>query len=86
MGLDDRRIVIPVKDANNRTRMLIRRAVREKDHPKYLYTEGVPRNSLLFGTGQIDLGLISSVGVVLVEGSITRSFSTKTVFPTHWLY
>ena len=67
---DDRRIVIPVQDANQRTRMLIRRAVREKDHPKYLYTEGFPRNSLLFGTGQIDLGLIRSVGVVLVEGSI----------------
>lgn len=67
---DERRIVIPVKDARSRTRMLIRRAVREKDHPKYLYTEGVERNSLLYGACQIDLGMVRSTGIILVEGSI----------------
>lgn len=67
---NERRIVIPVKDSRNRTRLLIRRAVREKDHPKYLYTEGVTdRNHLLFGTCEIDLGMIRSEGVILVEGS-----------------
>ena len=67
---DQRRIIIPVKDSRRRPRMLIGRAVREKDHPKYLYPEGIERNRLLFGVCQIDLGLVQSFGVVLVEGSL----------------
>jgi DNA primase len=78
----ERRIVIPVKDIKGRTRMLIRRAVREKDRPKYLYTEGVARNSLLFGACQIDLGLVKSFGVVLVEGSIDAIMQHQQGFPT----
>jgi DNA primase len=70
----ERRIVIPVHDSRGRVCLLIRRAVRAKDHPKYLYTEGVARNALLYGTGQIDLGMIRSDGIVLVEGSIDTIF------------
>jgi DNA primase len=64
------RLVIPAKDINGRTRCLIKRAVRPKDRPKYLYSEGFDKNSLLFGACQIDLGMIRSRGIVVVEGSL----------------
>jgi hypothetical protein len=72
IGWDDEefRIVIPIKDQHGKTRLLCKRAVREKDHPKYLYTEGVDKNSLLFGYGQLDLGMVRSQGIVVVEGAI----------------
>lgn len=67
---DERRIVIPVRDSRERIRGLIRRAIRPQDHPKYLYTDGFDRNTLLFGIRQIDPGLVKSKGLVLVEGSL----------------
>jgi len=79
---DELRLVIPVKDARNRTRLLIRRAVRDRDQPKYLYTEGVERNGLLFGTGQIDLGMVRSFGIILVEGSIDAIMQHQDGFTT----
>jgi len=78
---EERRIVIPVNDSRGRTRLLCRRAVREKDQPKYLYTEGVERNSLLYGIGQIDLGMIQSFGIILVEGSIDTWVMHQKGFP-----
>jgi DNA primase len=78
---DELRIVIPVKDARNRTRLLIRRAPNEKDQPKYLYTEGVERNRLLYGTCQIDLGMVRSFGIILVEGSIDTWVMHQQGFP-----
>lgn len=67
---DERRIVIPAKDENGHTRFLIKRAISDMQHPKYLYTEGFPKTSLLFGVDKIDLGLVKSEGLVLVEGSV----------------
>lgn len=68
---DDLRIVIPAFDAKGRLKFVIKRAVREKDVPKYLYApEGCDRIGTLFGIGQIDLGMIRSSGIVLVEGSV----------------
>ena len=68
---DSRRVVIPVKDARGRVKLLIKRAIRSKDWPKYLYwPEGVEKERELFGACQIDLGLVRSWGIVLVEGSI----------------
>jgi DNA primase len=67
---DEKRIVIPAHDANGHLRFLIKRAVREKDWPKYLYTEGFHKTSLLFGACKIDPGLIRSSGLILVEGSL----------------
>jgi DNA primase len=64
------RLVIPGRDIRGQTRFLIKRAVRESQHPKYLYTEGFPKTSLLFGACDIDLGLVKSQGIVLVEGSL----------------
>lgn len=64
------RLVIPAKDERGQTRFLIRRAVRENDHPKYLYSEGFPKSSLLFGACQTDQGMIRSKGMILVEGSL----------------
>jgi DNA primase len=68
---EELRIVIPAQDSNGTVRFLIKRAVRPKDHPKYLYApEGVEKNSLLFGCCGIDTGMVRSQGIVLVEGSI----------------
>jgi DNA primase len=67
---DERRIAIPAYDENMRLKFLIKRAIREKDQPKYLYTEGFPKTALLFGAGQIDRGMVSSHGLIVVEGSV----------------
>jgi DNA primase len=67
---DEKRIVIPALDENSRLRFLIKRAISERQSPKYLYTEGFPKTSLLFGACKIDLGLVKSEGLVLVEGSV----------------
>ncbi len=64
------RVVIPAKDARGRLKFLIERAVRPKDQPRYLYTEGADKNRLLFGLDKIDQGMIRSTGIVLVEGSL----------------
>jgi DNA primase len=66
---DELRIVIPVHDARGRLRLLVRRTIKPNVEPRYLYTEGVERNRLLFGTGHIDLGMVRSVGIILVEGT-----------------
>jgi DNA primase len=66
----EKRLVIPAYDERGVLKFLIKRAVFANQHPKYLYTEGFPKTSLLFGAGQIDLGLVSSDGLILVEGSI----------------
>ena len=66
----ERRIVIPGKDENGRLRFLIKRAISERQIPKYLYSEGFAKTSLLFGACNIDLGMISSSGLILVEGSL----------------
>lgn len=64
------RLVIPAYDERDVLRFLIKRAVRPKDQPKYLYTEGYPKNSLLFGACAIPPGMIKSDGLILVEGSL----------------
>lgn len=64
------RIVIPVHDSRGRVRLLVRRTIKPRVEPRYLYSEGVERNSLLFGIGQIDLGLVRSEGIILVEGTL----------------
>jgi DNA primase len=67
---EDLRLVIPAHDHHGRLKFLIKRAIRQKDWPKYLYTEGFPKTSLLFGACHIDLGVVQSEGLVIVEGSI----------------
>lgn len=67
---DEKRIAIPAYDENGTIRFLIKRAVLPRQNPKYLYTEGFPKTNLLFGAGQIDLGMVHSLGLGLVEGSI----------------
>lgn len=66
----DKRIAIPARDENNKLKFLIKRAVFERQSPKYLYTEGFPKTSLLFGACALDLGMVSSEGLILVEGSL----------------
>lgn len=64
------RIVIPVRDSKGRLVFLIKRAIKEKDHPKYLYTEGVDKSRVIYGAGQMNPGMVRSWGMVVVEGSI----------------
>jgi DNA primase len=64
------RIVIPARDAQGTVRFLIKRAIRKKEWPKYLYTEGFPKTSLLFGACFLDMEQVRSQGLVVVEGSI----------------
>lgn len=64
------RMVIPARDENGRLRFLIKRATKSSQNPKYLYTEGYPKTSLLFGACYIDLGLVHSESLILCEGSL----------------
>lgn len=66
------RIVIPAKDLTGTTRFLVKRSVRSKDRPKYLYSEGFPKTSLLYGACDLDPRVIRSEGIVVVEGSFDR--------------
>lgn len=69
---EELRLVIPGKDITGRVRLLIKRGIKESQWPKYLYTEGFPKTSLLFGACDLDPGMIHSLGIVLVEGSFDR--------------
>jgi 5S rRNA maturation endonuclease (ribonuclease M5) len=66
----ERRIVLPAHDHRGRLKFVIKRAVREKDHPKYLYSDESVKSSLLYGACFIDPGMIQSTGLIVVEGSI----------------
>lgn len=67
---EEKRIVIPARDEHGKLRFLIKRGITPKQQPKYLYTEGFPKSSLLFGACELDLGLVHSSGLILVEGSL----------------
>ena len=67
---DEKRIAIPALDERGIVRFLIKRGITPRQQPKYLYTEGYPKTHLLFGAGQIDLGMVHSHGLVIVEGSL----------------
>jgi DNA primase len=67
---DEKRIAIPAADERGVVRFLIKRGVTPRQQPKYLYTEGYPKTHLLFGAGQIDLGMVHSHGLIIVEGSL----------------
>lgn len=64
---EELRVVIPGRDLQGQTRFLIKRAVMDRQRPKYLYTEGFPKTSLLYGA--FDLFAQGDI-VVVVEGSI----------------
>lgn len=67
---DSKRIVIPADDLEGVRRFLIRRAIKDRQWPKYLYTEGFPKTSLLYGACRLDRDRVRSDGLVLVEGSV----------------
>lgn len=67
---DDLRIVLPAKDSRGRIRFLIRRTVKPKVEPRYLYPKESERNKVLYGACHIDPGMVRSHGLLLVEGSI----------------
>jgi len=71
----DRRIVIPADDDRGITRFLIKRAVTERQWPKYLYYPereqcGWGKQDILFGACHLTQGDVRSYGLVLMEGSI----------------
>jgi len=66
---DEKRIVIPAHDEENRLRFLIERAVDPRAHPKYLYTEGSEKTELLFGANKIFSNIRRHIrGITIVEG------------------
>ena len=66
---EDRRLVIPARDQNGQLRFLIRRVLDHRE-PKYLYSEGVSKTSLLFGACYLSMDQVESDGLILVEGSL----------------
>lgn len=66
----EKRIVIPAHDQSDVLRFLIKRAVKNDQWPKYLYSEGFPKTSLLFGACKVGGDAIDLQRLVLVEGSI----------------
>jgi DNA primase len=66
---DDLRIVIPALDERGVLRFLIKRTVKNR-RLKYLYTEGIPKTSLLFGACAVDMDVVRSRGLILTEGSL----------------
>lgn len=66
---EDKRLVIPARDENGQLRFLIRRVLDNRE-PKYLYSEGVPKTSLLFGACYLSMDAVESQGLILVEGSL----------------
>lgn len=64
------RIVIPIRDERRRLVATVDRATKPKDKPKYLYTSGFERKNVLFGACALDLAMVRSEGLVLVEGSL----------------
>jgi 5S rRNA maturation endonuclease (ribonuclease M5) len=68
--LEEARLVIPARDLRGKLRFLIKRSLKGGGSFKYLYTQGFPKTSLLFGACYIDLGLVHSSGLILVEGSL----------------
>lgn len=67
---EEKRITVPAFDFQGRLRFVIQRAVFKKQWPKYLYPDDCDKDRLLFGACQIDLGMVRSQGIVLVEGSL----------------
>jgi len=72
---DEKRIVIPAKDEGGHVRFLIKRGIFPRQHPKYLYTPeksvtGWGKTDLLFGACGIDLAVVRSQGLILVEGGL----------------
>ena len=63
---EEKRIIIPAHDQNGRLKFLIKRAVLQSQHPKYLYTEGAVKTEILFGADKLRIGQ----DIVLVEGSL----------------
>lgn len=72
IGWDDKslRVVVPARDERGETRFLIKRAIRPKDFPKYLYDPpGASKTAILFGACDVDGAAVRSSGLALVEGS-----------------
>lgn len=65
-----KRIVIPLRDERGILRGTAERGISAKSYPKYLYSPGFDRNSCLFGGCYLDLGMVESSGIILVEGSL----------------
>lgn len=67
---DQERLTLPVFDNRNRLQFVIRRAIKEKQRPKYLYPLDSLKTACLYGACNLDLDLVESEGLVVVEGAI----------------
>lgn len=72
LGWDEdlERLVIPAYDERNVFRFLIKRSLKSRKRPKYLYTDGAIKTNILFGACFLDVDRVRSDGLVLCEGSL----------------
>lgn len=72
IGYDEEaeRLTIPVRDERNRLLFFIKRGINSWQKPSYLYPPDSPKSSILFGACALDKAMVSSKGLILVEGSI----------------
>ena len=70
LGYDEeaRRLTIPVRDKRNRLQFIIRRGIYRYQRPPYLYPDDSSKSSLLFGGCALRSDLLSSEGLIVVEG------------------
>lgn len=72
IGFDEdlERVTIPVRDHRDRLRFLIKRAIYNHQRPAYLYPDDSAKTLVLFGACNLDRSMVSSQGLIVVEGSI----------------
>jgi DNA primase len=72
LGYDEKtkRIIIPARDKNGKLLFVIRRGIHKWQRPAYLYPAESGKSRLLFGACNLDLAMVDSDGLILVEGSL----------------
>lgn len=72
IGYDEetKRLTIPVRDERQRLLFFIKRGIYKWQNPTYLYPPHSPKSEVLFGACNLDRPMVSSRGLILVEGSM----------------
>lgn len=72
IGFDEnaQRVTIPVRDHRGKLLFIIRRGIHKWQSPAYLYPFESAKSLLLFGACNLDLAMVRSEGLIVVEGSI----------------
>lgn len=72
IGFDEsaERVTIPVRDHRGKLLFIIRRGIHKWQNPSYLYPAESEKQKVLFGACNLDLAMVRSEGLIVVEGSI----------------